>query len=124
LVPSWHTTVVELLGGTTTVVFAGGGGLELLIQPLSNPAAMSAAAARTGVTDTFIVPSSAWRHAGHHASMLAEAGVRTQRRISSRRLSAHLQAPCCVAPANFQITHTGSAGAMVPPSAEVFGSFR
>jgi hypothetical protein len=56
--------VVELLGGTTTVVFAGGGGFELLIQPLSMPAAISAAAARTGVTETFIVLSLAKRHAG------------------------------------------------------------
>jgi hypothetical protein len=36
--------VVELLGGTTTVVFAGGGGFELLMQPLSIPAAVSAPA--------------------------------------------------------------------------------
>jgi hypothetical protein len=79
LVPSWHTTVVELFGGTTTVVFAGGGGFELLMQPLSKPAAMSAAAAMTGMTDTFIVLSSAWRHAGHHAFMLAEGRPSRQR---------------------------------------------
>jgi hypothetical protein len=37
--PFWHTTVVVEPGGTTTVVFCGGGGLELLMQPASNPAA-------------------------------------------------------------------------------------
>jgi hypothetical protein len=82
LVPSWHTTVVELLGGTTTVVFAGGGGFELLMQPPRNPAATSAATAMTGLTDTFIVLSSAKRHAGHHESMLAEACPRRQRGIA------------------------------------------
>jgi hypothetical protein len=74
--------VVELLGGTTTVVFAGGDGFELLMQPLSNPAAMSAAAAMTGVTKTFIILSSARRHAGPHASMLAERCHSRQRGIS------------------------------------------
>ncbi len=39
-------TVVPALGGTTTVVFfAGGGGLELLMQPASRHANMSALAA-------------------------------------------------------------------------------
>jgi hypothetical protein len=37
--PFWQTTVVEEPGGTTTVVFCGGGGLELLMQPASNPVA-------------------------------------------------------------------------------------
>jgi Protein of unknown function (DUF2459) len=82
LVPSWHTTVVESPGGTTTVVLAGAGGLELLMQPLSNPAATSAAAAMSGVADTFIFDSSAARHAGHHTLMVAEAPRSKQRRIS------------------------------------------
>jgi hypothetical protein len=37
--------------GTTTVVFWGGGGLELLMQPASNPAATIA------LSSTFIVDS-------------------------------------------------------------------
>jgi hypothetical protein len=44
-----------LLGGTTTVVFAGGGGLELLMQPLSIPAAMSAPAPITAYSEFLVV---------------------------------------------------------------------
>jgi hypothetical protein len=46
--PFWHTTVVPLPWGTTTVVLAGGGGLELLMQPASNPMA------NTALTSTFM----------------------------------------------------------------------
>jgi hypothetical protein len=81
-VPSWHTTTVEPPGGTTTVVFAGGGGFELLMQPLSSDAAISAPAAMTGVTDTFIVGSSALASAGHRVDMLVEPKPGIQRRNS------------------------------------------
>jgi hypothetical protein len=48
---------VPLPGGTTTVVLAGGGGLELLMQPLSIPAAMSAPAPSSAHSEFLIVIS-------------------------------------------------------------------
>jgi hypothetical protein len=46
---------VELFDGTTTTVFAGGGGFELLMQPLSIPAAMSAPAPITAHSEILVV---------------------------------------------------------------------
>jgi hypothetical protein len=55
---------VVLPGGTTTVVFSGGGGLELLMQPASNPAAAIA------LSNAFIVDSCASQRLGFAESIL------------------------------------------------------
>jgi hypothetical protein len=53
-----------LPGGTTTVVFSGGGGLELLMQPASNPAAIIA------LTNAFMFDSRALQRLHFPASIL------------------------------------------------------
>ena len=63
-------------GGTTTVVFCGGGGLELLMQPASNPVATMA------LNNTFIVDS--WMAERSHVACRIVGG---QRRSGQERMT-------------------------------------